>query len=82
MLTAKTEDMDKLLGFDYGADDYLTKPFNILELKARVRALLRRASIAAPAEKESAALRCGHISLDEQSRSAYKNRESVELTMK
>ena len=42
MLTAKTEDMDKLMGFDHGADDYLTKPFNILELKARIRALLRR----------------------------------------
>ena len=44
MLTAKTDDMDKLMGVDHGADDYLTKPFNILELKARIRALLRRAS--------------------------------------
>ena len=43
MLTAKGDDMDKLIGFDHGADDYLTKPFNILELKARIRALLRRA---------------------------------------
>ena len=42
MLTARTDDMDKLLGFEQGADDYLTKPFNILELKARIRALLRR----------------------------------------
>ena len=42
LLTAKIEDMDKLMGFDYGADDYLTKPFNILELKARIKALLRR----------------------------------------
>ena len=42
LLTAKTEDMDKLMGFEHGADDYLTKPFNILELKARIRALLRR----------------------------------------
>ena len=82
MLTARSEDADKLMGFESGADDYVTKPFNILELKARVRALLRRASIAAPAEKGSAALRCGHISLDEQSRSAYKSGESVELTMK
>lgn len=46
MLTAKSEDMDKLLGFEHGADDYLTKPFNILELKARIRALLRRAGTA------------------------------------
>ena len=82
MLTAKSEDTDKLLGFEYGADDYITKPFNILELKARVRALLRRASIAAPAGKADAALRCGHISLDEQSRSAYKDGAPVELTMK
>ena len=42
MLTAKTDDMDKILGLEYGADDYLTKPFNILELKARVKAILRR----------------------------------------
>ncbi len=44
MLTAKTEDMDKILGLDYGADDYMTKPFNILELKARIKAILRRSS--------------------------------------
>ena len=82
MLTARSEDADKLMGFESGADDYLTKPFNILELKARVRALLRRASIAAPAGKAGAALRCGHISLDEQSRSAFKDEKPVELTMK
>ena len=82
MLTARSEDADKLMGFESGADDYVTKPFNILELKARVRALLRRASIAAPAGKADAALRCGHISLDEQSRSAYKDGAPVELTMK
>ena len=82
MLTARSEDADKLMGFESGADDYVTKPFNILELKARVRALLRRASIAAPAGKTDAALRCGHISLDEQSRSAYKDGAPVELTMK
>ena len=51
MLTAKADDMDKLLGFEHGADDYLTKPFNILELKARIRALLRRSGgPAAPVE--------------------------------
>ena len=47
MLTARGEDTDKLLGFEYGADDYITKPFNILEVKARVKALLRRAGTAA-----------------------------------
>ncbi|MBQ9687157.1 MAG: response regulator transcription factor [Oscillospiraceae bacterium] len=82
MLTARSEDADKLMGFESGADDYLTKPFNILELKARVRALLRRASIAAaPAESETR-LNCGHITLDEQLRSAFKNGQEVELTMK
>ena len=45
MLTARSEDMDKVIGFEYGADDYITKPFNILELKARVRALLRRSAL-------------------------------------
>ena len=45
MLTARGEDTDKLLGFEYGADDYITKPFNILEVKARVKALLRRSSV-------------------------------------
>ena len=86
MLTARSEDADKLMGFESGADDYLTKPFNILELKARVRALLRRASIASgPAsagEESDTLLRCGHISLSEARRSAFKNGEEVELTMK
>ena len=45
MLTAKGEDTDKILGFEYGADDYLTKPFNILELKSRIRAILRRSGV-------------------------------------
>ena len=44
MLTAKSEDMDKIMGLEYGADDYITKPFNILELKARIKAILRRSS--------------------------------------
>ena len=53
MLTAKNEDMDKILGLEYGADDYLTKPFNILELKARVKAVLRRMTPADAPSKES-----------------------------
>ena len=56
MLTARSEDTDKIIGFECGADDYITKPFNILELKARVRALLRRAGMAAP--KQGAAAGC------------------------
>lgn len=86
MLTARSEDADMLMGFESGADDYVTKPFNILALKARVRALLRRASItaapAAAAESSGALLSCGHISLSEERRSAFKNGEEVELTMK
>ena len=78
MLTAKAEDMDKLLGFDHGADDYLTKPFNILELKARIRAILRRSG------KQSAEGRItrGSITLDPQSRNTYKGGTPVELTAK
>ena len=79
LLTAKTADMDKLIGFDHGADDYLTKPFNILELKARIRALLRRT---AAQQKEDAknTLSIGSITLDLDGRNAYKNGISVELT--
>ena len=81
MLTAKADDMDKLMGFEHGADDYLTKPFNILELKARIRALLRRAK---PAEKEQPRdeLRCEHIRLDCTARDAYRSSARVELTAK
>ena len=83
MLTARSEDADMLMGFESGADDYVTKPFNILALKARVRALLRRASItAAPEQSGGTELRRGHIAIDEKRRSASKNGESVELTMK
>ena len=83
MLTAKTDDMDKLLGFDHGVDDYMTKPFNILELKARIRALLRRSG--AGGEKKSAAaskLTIGTISLDLDARNAYKNGTLADLTAK
>lgn len=78
MLTAKTEDMDKLLGFEHGADDYLTKPFNILELKARIRALLRRSGKSDVQKKTS----CGSITVDSVSRNAYKNGILADLTAK
>lgn len=79
MLTARSQDMDKLLGFEQGADDYLTKPFNILELKARVRALLRRSG---GNRKEPAAQKISHgaIVLDPQARNVYKNGVAAELT--
>ena len=71
-----------LMGFESGADDYVTKRFNILALKARVRALLRRASITAPEQQDSSVYTCGHITVDEKRRSAMKDGETVELTMK
>lgn len=81
LLTAKTEDMDKLMGFEQGADDYLTKPFNILELKARIRALLRRAG-SRREESRNSCLEAGSIRLDTDARSAHKAGVPVELTAK
>ena len=81
LLTAKTEDMDKLMGFDHGADDYLTKPFNILELKARIKALLRRSASTA-VQTTSNLLTIGSITLDINSRNAYYSGKQVELTAK
>ncbi len=83
MLTARSERSDLLLGFESGADDYVTKPFDILELKARVRALLRRSSISAPGSSGGdSVLTRGHITVDEVRRSARKDGQPVELTMK
>ena len=81
MLTAKGEDTDKIIGFECGADDYITKPFNILELKARVRALLRRSG-AAEQKRGEAVLEAGHIRLDTAGRSAWREGIPVELTAK
>ena len=78
MLTAKSENADLLSGFDCGADDYLTKPFHILELKARIRALLRRSGL--EPQHDGDELSAGAISLDSGSRNARKNGTTVELT--
>ena len=80
LLTAKSDDMDKLMGFDQGADDYLTKPFNILELKARVKALLKRSRISGTLEDQL--LSIGSISLDLAGRNAFRSGVAVELTAK
>jgi len=80
LLTAKAEDMDKLMGFENGADDYLTKPFNILELKARIRALLRRSGELN--DTSAATLTIGNITLDTDARNVYCSGKLVELTAK
>ena len=79
MLTAKSEDADKLMGFESGADDYLTKPFNILELKARVRALLRRSGLR---QDKGTTLTVGDITLNTAERVAVRDGETVDLTAK
>ncbi len=80
LLTAKADDMDKLMGFDSGADDYLTKPFNILELKARIRALLRRSGAGEGSPGNH--LTIGTITLDLDARNAYRDGVLADLTAK
>ena len=82
MLTARSEDTDKIIGFEYGADDYITKPFNSLELKARIRALLRRSAIQSTESDKDDRLTRSHITLDPSRRVAEKNGQAVELTAK
>jgi len=81
MLTAKSEDVDKIIGFECGADDYVTKPFNILELKARVRALLRRSGLVSQTEN-AARISIGHITIDTEKRTAESSGEHIDLTSK
>ena len=81
MLTAKGDDMDKILGLEYGADDYITKPFNILEVKARIKAILRRSSKAAREENVSV-LKAGELSMDRESRRVFIGEREVNLTAK
>ena len=82
MLTARGEDADKIIGFECGADDYITKPFNILELKARIRALLRRAGQTAQQGRAATRLERGVIAIDTAERAAWRDGHSVELTAK
>ena len=83
MLTARSEDSDKLMGFACGADDYVTKPFNILELKARIRALLRRAGgPAAQTPQRAPLLTVGDLSLDTEERVAIRDGKTIDLTAK
>ena len=82
MLTARSEDADKLMGFACGADDYVTKPFNILELKARIKALLRRAGGPSRAGRSPALLTVGDLSLDTEQRVALRDGRTIDLTAK
>ena len=82
MLTARSEDADKLMGFACGADDYVTKPFNILELKARIRALLKRAAPKAEQQADTEKVTVGELSLDTRQRVAIRDGEIIELTAK
>ncbi len=81
MLTAKSEDTDKLLGFEYGADDYITKPFNILELKSRVRAILRRSGSSSSKFKNTRLI-ADSLIIDTEQRNAYLDGNPVQLTAK
>lgn len=84
MLTAKGEDMDKILGLEYGADDYITKPFNILEVKARIKAIIRRTGSKAkePEEKKVQVIEAGDLRLDCEGRRLYVSGREVNLTAK
>ena len=82
MLTARSEDTDKIIGFEYGADDYITKPFNILELKARIRALLRRSGSSQEAASRESVLTSGTVRIDTERRMAFRQDQEVELTAK
>lgn len=83
MLTAKGEDIDKILGLEYGADDYMTKPFNILELKARIKAIFRRAKLSMPEAGDSSnVIQSGAIKINSDSRRVYVEEQEVTLTAK
>ena len=82
MLTARSEDEDKLMGFACGADDYVTKPFNIREVIARVRALLRRSGGSAQQQRAAALLTVGGLSLDTEQRVAIRDGQVIDLTAK
>ncbi len=77
MLTAKGDDMDKILGLEYGADDYITKPFNILEVKARIKAIIRRTGRTADVEK---VMTFGDLKLNEEYRRVFMGDREINVT--
>ena len=82
MLTAKGDDMDKILGLEYGADDYITKPFNILEVKARIKAIMRRTSPERTEAAKSTTIVSGDVTLDTDSRRLLLGGRDIDLTSK
>ena len=82
MLTAKGEDIDKILGLEYGADDYMTKPFNILEVKARIKSIFRRSSIQVEETPGNRILRVYDLEVNCQNRTAVLDGKVVKLTTK
>lgn len=82
MLTAKSEDMDKILGLEYGADDYITKPFNILEVKARIKAIMRRTGTKEAKQKNDNVISISDMKMDRESRRVFIQDKEVNLTTK
>ena len=82
MLTAKGDDMDKILGLEYGADDYITKPFNILEVKARIKAIMRRSSKKTTEEEKKKIFEKNGLKIDCDSRRVFTEGNEVKLTAK
>ncbi len=80
MLTAKGDDMDKILGLEYGADDYITKPFNILEVKARIKAIIRRTTPKSTEKRK--VIESGDMKLDCEGRRVYAGNREINLTAK
>jgi len=81
MLTAKGDDMDKILGLEYGADDYITKPFNILEVKARIKAILRRVANSGT-RRSGSTIKCGELVMENESRQVKIGGKEIRLTSK
>lgn len=82
MLTAKGDDMDKILGLEYGADDYITKPFNILEVKARLKAIMRRTTRKEEIQESVSVIEQGEMKLDCEDRRVYISGREINLTAK
>ena len=82
MLTAKGEDMDKILGLEYGADDYVTKPFNILEVKARMKAVMRRFGKKKQETSSGRMIEKGELRIDCESRRVFRGEKELNLTAK